>query len=83
MIIDQETITEIIGIIGTGLVFFSVLCNNMKRLRYLNILACIVYSIYAILIESNPLLVTNIGIMLVHTYRLKINDRKNIEKNAI
>lgn len=82
MIFDKEIITDLLGILGTGLVFISVLSINIKTLRYLNIIACIIYSIYAILIKSNPLLITNIGIMLVHTYRLIKNDRKNI-KNAI
>lgn len=64
------TVTEIIGYIGTILVLSSFLMKEMKKLRIGNIIGSSTFIIYGILLQSIPVIITNVFIVLINAYYL-------------
>lgn len=64
------SITEIIGYIGTLLVLSSFLMKDMKKLRIGNIIGSSTFIIYGILLQSVPVFITNVFIVLINAYYL-------------
>lgn len=64
------SITEIIGYIGTLLVLSSFLMKDMKKLRIGNIIGSSTFIIYGILLQSVPVIITNVFIVLINAYYL-------------
>jgi hypothetical protein len=61
-------LVEIMGWLAPGFTMLSFVVNKMLLLRTLNLIACFVWVIYGILIESNPVIVTNAAIAGIHLY---------------
>lgn len=64
------TLTEIIGYIGTILVLSSFLMKEMKKLRIGNIIGSSTFIIYGVLLQSIPVIITNVFIVLINAYYL-------------
>ena len=65
-----EQYTEWVGYTAMALLMFSFLLKDITRLRIWNSLGCGVFIIYGFLIQSYPIMITNIFILCVNSYYL-------------
>ena len=61
---------EIIGYIGTVLVLISFLMKDMKKLRIGNIIGSSTFIVYGLMLNSIPVIITNICIVSINAYYL-------------
>jgi hypothetical protein len=64
------TITEWIGYGASAGVLISFLMKDIRKLRYINSVGCGLFVAYGFLLNSWPIIITNIAIMLVNIYYL-------------
>jgi hypothetical protein len=57
---------EVIGYIATFLVMMSFVMKDVTRLRLINALGCIAWIVYGAMLESNPVIITNVGILAIN-----------------
>ena len=67
--------TEILGWIATAVVLLSFTVQDMRKLRMVNLVGCILWIGYGFILMSKPVIFVNISIALVHSYWL-IKNRK-------
>ena len=67
--------TEIIGIGASLLVLISFLLKDVRKLRIVNTIGCIVFVVYGVLLSSIPVVFTNSAIILINLYYLLIANR--------
>ena len=70
---DSKVIVELIGYLGSALVLVSMLMTSVVRLRIINLIGSVIFSVYALLIQSYPTAVMNFclaGINIYHLHRL-------------
>jgi len=60
--------SDIIGYIGTLLVVVSFLMKDIFLLRLINVMACVVFVIYGILLSLIPVIITNLMIISINLY---------------
>lgn len=70
------TITEWIGYLASFFVLLSFLMRNIVTLRYVNSIGCLFFVGYGILLDSWPVIITNVAIVCVNFYYLFLNKRK-------
>lgn len=73
---DYFSFTEIIGYIASLGVLLSFLMKRIKTLRIINTIACTVFIVYGILLNSIPIIITNGAIVMINLYFLLIKERK-------
>ncbi|MFA7273695.1 MAG: uroporphyrinogen decarboxylase [Crocinitomicaceae bacterium] len=61
---------DFIGYLASALVLISFMMKDIKTLRWVNLLGCAIFIAWGILIERYPVIVTNVGIVLVNIYYL-------------
>ncbi len=66
---------EALGIIASLLVLISFLFNDIIKIRVINIIGCIIFVIYGIMINSFSVWFLNSALLIVHIYHL-IRDKK-------
>ena len=70
------TLVEIIGYVASVIVLCSFLMKDVKKLRVVNILGCLMFVIYGFMMPTIrlglPIIITNLAIMLVNFYYLFI-----------
>ena len=71
---------EIFGYIGTALVLLSMMMTTLNRLRILNIAGSAVSMIYAVAMNTWPVVLLNLGMILINSVQLYRQYR--IEKEA-
>ncbi len=68
------TMVEIIGYIASVIVLCSFLMKDVKKLRVVNMLGCLMFVIYGFMMPTIrlglPIIITNLAIMLVNFYYL-------------
>lgn len=62
---------EILGILAGIVVLLSFIPQNLKYIRIINIIGCILFVIYGIGINSISIWLTNSGLGIIHIYQLK------------
>lgn len=65
---EPALIYEIIGYVASVFTVVSLLMAKVLRLRIINLVACILWGVYGILIEANAVIATNAILMLVNIY---------------
>lgn len=70
------SITEWIGYAASVFVLLSFLMRNIVTLRSVNIIGCSFFVVYGFLLNSWPIIITNLAIACVNLYYLFINKRK-------
>jgi len=63
---------ELFGFFGSALVAISLMMSNLRRLRWINMMGAIVFTIYGFLIDALPVFVLNGWIVLVNIYYLRL-----------
>ena len=61
---------QAIGYIATFITGLSFMMKDLKTLRLVNGLGCLVWIIYGVLLNSTPIIITNIGIFGIHFSKL-------------
>ncbi len=64
------------GYAASLFVLLSFLMRNIRTLRYVNTVGCLFFVIYGFFLESWPVIITNVAIVLVNLYYLFINVKK-------
>lgn len=61
---------EWMGYAASAIILVSLIMSSVKKLRWINLVGSAVFAVYGILIESVPVAVMNIGIVLINIYYL-------------
>ena len=61
---------DLLGYIGMGLVMGSFLTKNIKTLRIVNALGCVVWIAYGIISKDTPIVATNGALLAINSFRL-------------
>ncbi len=64
------TFYDILGYLASAFVVISLLTSNIKYLRFLNMIGCILFVIYGILISAYPVAIMNAIALLINIYHL-------------
>lgn len=67
--------TEVLGWVATAVVLLSFTVQDMRKLRMVNLVGCLLWIGYGFILMSKPVIFVNISIALVHSYWL-IKNRK-------
>jgi len=85
---DTNTIIELIGYLGSALVLVSMMMTSVVRLRIINLIGGVIFSVYALIIRSYPTALMNIalaGINIFYLIRIfkeqKIYDAVRLNQN--
>lgn len=57
---------EVVGYVATFLVMLSFMMKNVTRLRIINAVGCATWIIYGVMLDSNPVIITNVGILAIN-----------------
>lgn len=68
--------TEILGWVATALVLLSFTIHNMRKLRLVNMLGCILWIVYGFILMIKPVIFVNMSILIIHSYWLIKNKSK-------
>jgi hypothetical protein len=61
---------EVLGYLAMTLTMLSFTFSDMEVLRRVNLLGCLVWIVYGILMGSNPIILTNVAIASVHIFSI-------------
>lgn len=64
------SIAEILGYLASIFIACSLLMKDIKKLRYINSIGCILFVIYGIIIEAYPVALMNGFCVLINLYYL-------------
>lgn len=67
---------EIVGYVATVMTGLSFFMKDLKRLRIINSMGCLIWIGYGFMLNSLPIIITNIGILLTHIFFLIKNSLK-------
>ena len=77
---DPKMLLEIFGYLGTGVLLLSFVMTDIKWMRAINIIGCIISAIYALCVSNMPTVVLNASIFVINSVqlaRLLINEKIN------
>lgn len=80
---DKELLLELFGYLGTALVLLSFVMHDIKWLRGINMAGGLISLIYAICVNTMPVVVLNGSLILINGIQLAraiIDERKNAAK---
>ncbi len=69
---------EVVGYLASLFVLLSFFRKDIRQLRIVNSIGCVLFVAYGILLTSIPIIITNVAILLVNGYYLFI--KKSSEK---
>ncbi|MGB0884912.1 MAG: YgjV family protein [Chitinophagales bacterium] len=61
---------EFIGYLASGFVLLSFLMKDIVKLRFVNMIGCVLFVTYGFLLSSIPIIITNFAIIIVNIYYL-------------
>lgn len=61
---------ELFGYLGTGLVLLSMMMTSLERLRWINLAGSVVSMLYAIATKTWPVVLLNLGMILINAVQL-------------
>lgn len=64
------TTTELIGYIASAVLLFSFTRKGIKKLRWFNSLGCLLFVVYGFMLDSIPVVITNLAIIAINIYYL-------------
>ncbi len=70
---------ELLGYAATVLVVAAMLMGSVVRLRLLNLAGAAAFGVYGALVDSVPLVVTNVIIVVVHAWKLLLIARHQVD----
>lgn len=82
---DPKLALELFGYFGTALVLLSFIMTNIKWLRVVNMAGGIVSLIYAICVNTMPVVVLNASVTVINAIqliRIIINEKKAVKSDS-
>lgn len=67
---DGKTVVELIGYVGSALVVVSMLMTSVVKLRVINLVGSMIFTVYALLIRSYPTAAMNLFLVGINVYHL-------------
>jgi len=67
---DTKILIELIGYLGSALVVVSMLMTSVLRLRIINLIGCLIFAGYALVIRSYPTAIMNLFLVGVNIYQI-------------
>ena len=61
---------EIWGYISMAVVLISMLMKNMKKLRIINSISCVMLIIYGVILGAYPIVLLNVLVICINVFRL-------------
>ena len=83
---DSKLALELFGYLGTALVLLSFIMHDIKWLRAINMAGGLISLIYALLVNTMPVVVLNASLICINAYQLAviiIKERKKREKEEV
>ena len=77
---EQNIYLELFGYLGTALVIISMLMTDINKLRIINISGGVISLIYAICVNTMPVVVLNATLITINVAQLVLN---KMNQNAI
>ena len=74
---------EWIGYAASLFVLLSFLMRNIIMLRYVNSIGCLFFVAYGLLLDSWPIIITNVAIVCVNLYYLFINKKEHVPADDV
>lgn len=71
---------DLIGYLATALVLVSFLMKDIIKLRIINSIGCLLFTLYGILLGSWPVIITNGAILLINLYFLVLTRNKSMNQ---
>ena len=73
---------DLVGYAASAVVLLSFFMKNINTLRFVNSLGCAIFILYGFLFDSVniPIIITNLGILLVNGYYLFIKKNDEIKE---
>lgn len=68
--------TEILGWTATAVILLSFTIHDMRKLRLVNMLGCILWIGYGFILMIKPVIFVNVSILTIHSYWLIKNKRR-------
>jgi len=72
---------QILGYTATFITGLSLMMKDLKTLRLVNALGCLVWIVYGAWLDSVPIIITNVGIFGIHFSKLLKEAYLKIEKD--
>jgi len=64
------TPADILGYVATIIVLISFTQSDIKRLRILNILGCVLFGFYGFVLGAIPVIIINLSVILINIFFL-------------
>lgn len=74
---------EWVGYAASLFVLLSFLMRNIVTLRYVNSVGCLFFVAYGILLDSWPVIITNVAIVCVNAYYLFIKKKEQVPADEV
>jgi hypothetical protein len=68
---DQKMVLEIVGYVASVLVAISLMMSSILKLRVINLVGSLAFTVYGVLIHAYPVAVVNALIVLINIYYLR------------
>lgn len=68
---DTATWYEVVGYVGSGLIVLSLMMRSVLRLRVINLVGALVFTVYGVLIDAWPVVGLNGAIVLIDAWYLR------------
>lgn len=65
---------EIFGYLAMCVVLISMTLKDIKKLRIVNSISCLMFVFYGIMLHAYPIIIMNILVILINLYRIKKGD---------
>ncbi|WP_346940575.1 YgjV family protein [uncultured Clostridium sp.] len=79
----NSTLIEWIGYLASILITISMFMKEIFKLRFINLMGCILFVIYGLIIEAYPVAITNAIIVFINLYYLYKLYREANNKNNV
>jgi hypothetical protein len=77
--------TELVGYVASGLVVMSLAMTSVVRLRAISLVGSLIFVVYGVLIESVPIMVTNVAIAALNVWflRAELGGKRNLGATVV
>ena len=76
------TTTELIGYAASAVLLFSFTRKDIKKLRWFNSLGCLLFVVYGFMLDSIPVVITNLAIIAINIYYLFFQKQDEVEEGV-
>jgi hypothetical protein len=80
----MDTLLEIFGYIGSGLILVSLMMTSVEKLRWFNISGSVISAIYAMILGTWPVVVLNVGTISINVVQIiRLRRQKNQKEKTL